>query len=202
MLSWYPIQPRRIYRNTDTYKRTVLNPNWVLEYKYDDWRCLVEYTDAGVVAYSRRGTILTLEPQVKSLLEKLPVSEGGVLDSCLLGKRDAGVQECVAFDIPVWEGERLTEDLNHRRARLERLAADGLRISERMPNTIDAFERALEVPGVEGIVCKLVSAPPKFAGRPDQHDPSWLKVKVDPHYVPGTNGAGGHLSPKPPKVRT
>lgn len=197
-IPFYPCQPVRVWRSSTSYERIVTNPKYAIEIKYDDHRCLVYWMKDGPVAFSRHGTIFVLEPEVQSKLETLDLPVGTAVDGCRCGPR-GGIPDFIAFDLPMWAGERVEDDLDGRRARLEEL---DLNLSERLPNTVDAYDKAMargRIRGVEveGIVCKLRSAKYAWKMREGQEDASWVKIKVPPRLDPTT----GRMTPKPPPLK-
>jgi bifunctional non-homologous end joining protein LigD len=174
-------------------------PGWILEPKWDGYRCVVRIDRGRAELWTRHGTSLTERlPTLASSLAKLP--PGTVLDAelvalarradgsvgqdwdalgavCWRGQPDTSVDlRLVCFDCLKARGELLhRRPWSERRDTLERVLADGPpMISLTTVHAADAgVHRQLTALGFEGSVVKRADS--RYT--PGQRSRAWLKLK-------------------------
>lgn len=159
---------------------------WLCQYKYNGWRCILEWTGSALTWTSRhrKGLAGAVTPELASetlaWASKLPAET--ILDCEMLGRRDdVRVKGLVVFDVLAWGGESFIGFLNTQ-DRFNRIPFggpdDGPRVVEcQSAGFLRMFESARNNPSVEGVVLKRATAPYIGSVRRCAENPGWLKVK-------------------------
>jgi ATP-dependent DNA ligase len=156
---------------------------WQYEPKWDGFRGVLENDGGELALWSRNGRpLLRYFPELRAVGELLPphsaldgeivIEREGKLDFDAMQMRlhpaESRVRRLageipatfVAFDVLLWNGERVWEQpLEQRRARLEQL--DGLSLSPRSddPDTAQEWLNRLQAAGFDGVVAKRLGVP-------------------------------------------
>jgi ATP-dependent DNA ligase len=157
---------------------------WQFEPKWDGFRGVLENDGGELALWSRNGRpLLRYFPELRPLGDLLPphsaidgeivIARDGVLDfdsmqlrlhpaESRVRKLSAEIPaEFIAFDVLLWDGDRVHQrPLEERREELERVG-DGFRLSPTTPNAARAQEwlDGFEAAGLDGVIAKRLGLP-------------------------------------------
>ncbi len=158
---------------------------WRYEPKWDGFRGILENDGGELALWSRNGRpLLRYFPELRPLGDLLPphsaldgeivISRGGQLDFDAMQMRlhpaESRVRKLaaeipatfVAFDLLLWDGSPVHErPIEERRAELERVASDGIRLSPVSADPAEgrAWLQTLQAAGFDGVIAKRLGLP-------------------------------------------
>ena len=159
--------PAGIWRSGEVHWSLLLDSSWVVEPKYNGYRCLVHFTEGGIEYKTKSWT----PHRSCDLPNEWPVNVVPC-DSVFDGEWIRKSGELIIFDVPRFDGQNWQISLEQRRAVLKEYVPQlgKIRLITRYADREGALSRALKE-GHEGVVFKSNAPYPR--GNTSQ----WLKMK-------------------------